>query len=163
MSHVEHKIHGKGLAGVAGFIKTIKGAVAVGFIKGTSRPEKKDGEGAPPIAQVAAWNVFGVRSEDGRQIIPERNFFRHAMENGRSDLLRLNRINLVRILRGDMTSDKALEQLGAMHAGHLKKAIDSSKAWAEPNADRTIEAKGSDQPLKDTGNMEQGITWQVKQ
>lgn len=166
MSHVEHKAHNGGTTGLLGVLAATHGKVAVGFIKGKTKPQReppKEGEKeeGPALAQVAAWNVYGTPT------IPERNFFRIGLDNGRMTFRRLNRVNLLLILRKQMTIERALGQLGGIAAGELKKAIATSKSWAVPNAPstiakKTVDGKVGDQPLKDTGNMEQGVTWEVR-
>ncbi len=158
MAHVEHTVHNGGLAALAETFNTMRGHVRVGFISGKSQPQKED-DGLP-VAQVAAWNEFGTPT------IPERAFMREGLRRGKPKFSRLNRINLCLTLRGQMTMQTALGQLGAIAAGEIKRAIHDSKSWAEKNADSTIakktrDGKVGDQPLKDSGNMEQALTFAV--
>jgi hypothetical protein len=161
--HVEHTVHNGGLAALAQHFKTMRGTVKAGFIKGKSHPETED-DGFLTVAQVAAWNELGTHNADGTVHTPERAFMRHGITQGKMKFSRLNRINLILTLKGRMSYEQAIGQLGAMAAGEIKRAIATSKTWAEPNADATIAAKTrdgkkGDQPLKDTGNMEQAVTW----
>jgi hypothetical protein len=166
MAHVEHRTHNGGLAALGNRLRDLKNrGVRVGYIKGKSQPQNadaEDGVAAPSCAQVAAWNVYGVIGEDGRHLIPARNFMAEGLREGRDELWRLNRINLILVLRGQMPIDRALGQLGAMAMGWMKRMISTSKSWAVPNAPSTVLLKGSDQPLKDTGNMTQALTWSVE-
>ena len=164
MSHVEHTVHGGGLKGLANAFEAMQSKVRVGYIKGTSNPQAE--EGGVSCAQVAAWNTFGTRNEDGTVRTPERPFMQQGLTAGKHDMARLNRINLLLCLQGKMGFKQALGQLGGMATGFVKRAIAESKTWALPNAPRTIAAKTrdgkiGDQPLKDTGNMEQAATWSV--
>jgi hypothetical protein len=139
------------------------GKVKVGFIKGKSQPETED-DGQLTVAQVAYWNELGTRNADGTVHTPERAFMRHGIAQGGTKFTRLNRVNLLLTLKGRLTHQKALGQLGAVAAGEVKRAIATSKTWATPNAPATIAAKTrdgkqGDHPLKDTGNMEQAVTW----
>jgi hypothetical protein len=159
MSHVVHKVHNGGLAALAHTFKAMVGKVRVGYIEGKSSPQ--DDEGGVPVAQVAAWNTYGTLHEDGGWHSPPRPFLREGIDRGRPMFARLNRINLLLCLRGQMTVDQALGQLGAMAAGECKRAIADSRQWAEPNAASTVGRKGSDQPLVDSGNMAQALTFEV--
>jgi hypothetical protein len=159
---VEHRTFYGGLEGFAQRMRLMYGFVKVGFIKGRSNPEKEDT--GLSVAQVAAWNELGTRNADGTEHTPERAFMRTGIRTGQKKFARLNRINLVLTLRGQMTHQQALGLLGAVGAGEVKRAIATSKTWAKPNAPATIAAKTragkvGDQPLKDSGNMEQAVTW----
>lgn len=172
MSVVEHRVHNGGLAELGRRLHALdKGRVRVGYIQGKSNPQyesTEDGEKTTlTCAQVAAWNVYGTWNKDGTVHTPERNFMREGIARGKHELARLNRINLVLILRGQMDITRALGQLGVLAAGWVKRAIAESKSWAVPNAPRTIakktiKGKVGDQPLKDTGNMQQATTWVVE-
>lgn len=55
--------------------------------------------------------------------------------------------------------DTHFEKLGAMGAGDVKRSIINLKE--PPNAQSTIDAKGSSNPLIDTGHMNQSVTWEI--
>lgn len=101
-----------------------------------------------PVAGVAAAHEFG----DGD--LPERPFFRQANEEAKASLLK--------ILKSDidvknMAVDAQLAgKLGAVHAGHIQKAIRDLKD--PPLKPQTIERKGSSNPLIDSGLMMQSVT-----
>lgn len=170
MSFVEHRTHNGGLDGLSKrMFELEQRRVRVGYIKGKSAPQFEEAKGdQPPLtcAQVAAWNTYGTLNKDGSQHIPERPFMQEGLKRGKRDMARLNRINLILILRGQMSVNQALGQLGALATGWIKRAIAESKSWAVPNAWRTIQKKTragkvGDQPLKDSGSMEQATTWSV--
>jgi hypothetical protein len=123
--------------------------------------EAKEDDGTS-AALVAAANEFGTT--DGR--IPERSFMRTGLGGGKEDQIRLNKVNLVRIAHGQTDMATALGQLGAMGAGQVKGAIRRSKSLFKPNAPstiahKTVNGKKGDQPLVDSGNLQQSITWVV--
>jgi hypothetical protein len=43
----------------------------------------------------------------------------------------------------------------------IKKEIDTSPSWAEPNSDYTIAQKGSSHPLIDTGKMRNNADYRL--
>lgn len=55
---------------------------------------------------------------------------------------------------------KVLSTLGVMGQSDVQRAINDVKA--PPNAQSTIDAKGSSNPLIDTGHMKQSATWSLK-
>ena len=120
--------------------------VKVGFFS-TARYE--DGT---PVAAVAAWNEFGTET------IPERPFFRNALaESERS---------VGRILQGGLDTKKMVvdEQLAGRVGAHVQGKIrDSITALKEPpNAPSTVRAKGSSDPLMDTGTLRNSVDWEVE-
>ena len=123
----------------------VKG-VAVGFF---STAMYEDGT---PVAAVAAWNEFGTET------IPERPFFRNALaESERS---------VGRILQGGLDTKKMVvdEQLAGRVGAHVQGKIQESiTALKEPpNAPSTVRAKGSSDPLMDTGTLRNSVAWEVE-
>ena len=115
-------------------------------------PKEKDGT---PVAMIAAVHEFGSPSQG----IPERPFLRVAVQRNRQKYVRLNRINLVKMLRGQATVDQALGQLGEMAKGDVQTEIRSGDF--APLKPATIKRKGSSRPLIDTGQMVQSIAWEL--
>lgn len=118
-------------------------------------PEGKREEDGTPVAMIAAVHEFGSPSQG----IPERPFLRAAVQRNRQKYVRLNRINLVKMLRGQATVEQALGQLGEMAKGDVQTEIRSGDfALLKP---ATIKRKGSSRPLIDTGQMVQSIAWEL--
>lgn len=124
--------------------------VNVGFPEG---PTETDGT---PIALIAATHEFGSPTRG----IPERSFLRSALNENLAKYVRLNKVNLVRVLRGQLTAEQALGQLGEMAKGHVQHRIRDGKF--APLKSATIAHKGSSKPLIDSGNMMQAVTYVVE-
>ena len=138
--NLEQFLRTAGKGGVSG--------VRVGFFS-TARYD--DGT---PLATVAAVNEFGSREAN----IPERPFFRQAianMEDGVPAIIR-GRIDPQRMV----VDERLANQVGAYAAGQVQERITDLRE--PPNSPHTIEAKGSDNPLIDTGFMRQSATWEVE-
>lgn len=132
------------------FIRNAKSAksrdVEVGFFETAKYPT---GQFA---ATVAAWNEFGTKR------IPERPFFRRALEAAKSDVRTVLREN---IDSETMTIDaQASGLVGEVVKGHIQTSITALKS--PPNAPRTVAQKGSSNPLIDTGFMRAAATYIVK-
>lgn len=118
-------------------------------------PEGKREEDGTPVAMIAAVHEFGSPSQG----IPERPFLRVAVQRNRQKYVRLNRINLVKMLRGQAAVEQALGQLGEMAKGDVQTEIRSGDF--APLKPATIKRKGSSRPLIDTGQMVQSIAWEL--
>lgn len=118
-------------------------------------PEGKREEDGTPVAMIAAVHEFGSPSQG----IPERPFLRVAVQRNRQKYVRLNRINLVKMLRGQATIEQALGQLGEMAKGDVQTEIRSGVFT--PLKEATKKRKGSSRPLIDTGQMVQSIAWEL--
>lgn len=116
-------------------------------------PEGKREADGTPVARLAAVHEFG----SPKQNIPERPFLRVTVRENARNYVRLNRINLVKMLRGQMTVDRALGQLGEMAKGDVQRKIGTGPFT--PLQQATIDRKGSSKPLIDTGQLVQSITW----
>jgi len=104
-------------------------------------------------ATVAAVQEFG--SADGR--IPERSFLRAGIEDGRDKIIKAYEKVLPQVSDGKMDIETAQSLVGEIAVGHIKERI--SDGISPPNAQSTIDAKGSSTPLIDTGHLRQSITY----
>ena len=84
-------------------------------------PEGKKETDGTPVAMIAAVHEYGSPSQG----IPERPFLRVAIQKNRVKYARLNRINLVKMMRGQMGMEQALGQLGKMAKGDVQTEIRS--------------------------------------
>ena len=123
--------------------------VHVGIPQG---PKETDGT---PVAMIAAVHEYGSPSQG----IPERPFLRVAIYKNRNKYVRLNRINLVKMMRGQMQMEQALGLLGEMAKGDVVTEIKSGDF--APLKAATIKRKGSSRPLIDTGQMVQSMQWEL--
>ncbi|GEM_PF-278289 len=137
---------------------------------------EKDGTS---VAMIAAVHEFGSPSQG----IPERPFLRVAIRRNRQKYAELNRANLVKILRGRMTAEQALGQLGEMAKGDTQSEIrygdfESLKAATIKARERKrnkgynralkrrAASKGAtagpiDKPLIDSGQLSESIAWEL--
>jgi hypothetical protein len=116
------------------------------------------GKAANPVslAMIAAVHEFG-NPEMG---IPERSFLRGGIRHGMPKFKELNETNLRAVVLGKMTIEEAIDQLGVVAAGEVKRefAIGEFKALKQ----KTIDRKGSSRPLIDSGQLRQSITYVVE-
>lgn len=158
----------RGISGSTGLSSTVgvpKGrhAVQVGF------PEGSDAT----IAQRAVWNHFGTKGGASGGgwggPIPERPFLSNAMRDNR-DAYRANMtVAAAGILRTIVTDgpaagraelQKALSKLGILAQGDIQAEITALSS--PPNSPVTIALKGSSNPLIDSGEMRQAVTWKIE-
>ncbi|WP_435639602.1 hypothetical protein [Carnimonas bestiolae] len=128
--------------------------VLVGLPRGTEG--NYDGK-TVPLAVIGAVQEFG--SADGR--IPERSFLRIPLQNGSDRFRRVFVALMPRVARGEMTMHDFMEFLGNDAVGVSREAIQAGIAPA--NAQSTINKKGSDTPLIDTGQLWQSITHKIEE
>lgn len=124
--------------------------VLVGVPKGAG--EYEDGVN---FATIMAVNNFGTA--DGS--IPARPVLQPAVEEGAPVYRRLAEVMLPKVLSGDMEMRVLLEQMGSLAEGHVKQYMTDLRT--PPNAESTIRAKGSDNPLIDTGALRQSIRYVI--
>lgn len=119
------------------------------------------GEGGASMVEIAVWNHFGTEKEtaDGgkKPHIPARPFITMAIdENGRAWKKTVARV--LRLLQaGTITQETAEGILGADMQADIQQALVALRDPA--NADSTIEQKGSDNPLIDTGALKDAVKW----
>tara|TARA_R110000824_G_scaffold30668_7_gene100628 strand:+ start:4136 stop:4621 length:486 start_codon:yes stop_codon:yes gene_type:complete len=116
----------------------------------------KDGD----LLTIAAVNEFG--SSDGH--VPERSYLRSTIDKNRQDYI----TQIVKILDAAYTGrtgslstlHRGLSRLGAKAAGDVQKTMTALSSPA--NAPSTVERKGADNPLIDTGRLRQSIDFEVR-
>lgn len=121
--------------------------VAVGFPKGTAQ-SYPDGTS---VIEVAAKHVYGIE-------VPQRDFMELAKDGIKE---KAGPIIQAALAAGN---DKELETL--QHAAGQAGQVAVQEAIVEldtpPNSPRTIAAKGSSNPLIDTGHMKNSVTYVVR-
>lgn len=118
------------------------------------KKDRKKGEQVT-VAQLAAIHEFGTT--DGR--IPERSFMRSTIDSNKGQLESLMKKLVGKIADGAMSKDKALGVIGQWLADKMVAKIDSGVP--PPNAQSTVDRKGSSQPLIDTGQLKNSIDWEI--
>lgn len=106
------------------------------------------------VVDRAIWNHYGTSRG-----IPSRPFLLNAMRANRRKYLQAMRTSAPKILRGEVTLLEVLRKLGILAQGDVQKEITDLRT--PPNAPSTIAAKGSSNPLIDTGEMRSKVTWKV--
>ena len=127
--------------------------IKVGFFESAKYPD------GTPIAYVAAIQEFGHGP------IPPRPFMRPAEQQNAAKWQKGVAAGVKAALNGSITIEHALEQVGMVAAGDVRKAIKA--VTAPPLADSTISARqrrlkgkkaASIKPLVDSGQMIQAVT-----
>lgn len=118
---------------------------------------KRKGSGHSPlndmseIAEIMAVHEFGAPNKN----IPERSTVRKSFDDYLDGLVKLRDRLYVKVIKGNITTEKALGIMGEYMSGALRKTIRNT--YDPPNAEITIDKKGSSHPLIDTGQSIQSI------
>lgn len=89
--------------------------------------------------------------------IPERSFLRAGYDMHRDDVLKKANILLAEVAAGNMTADTVYKEVGLELSSKIK---DYARDLREPpNHPFTLDQKGTSNPLVESGNMIEGITW----
>lgn len=114
---------------------------------------KASGAADASVLEIAYVNEFGLG-------VPERSFIRAWFDAaGPTNVAIANRM-LARILKGQISLETALAQMGASFVGAIQARM--AQGIPPPNAPATIAAKGSSKPLIDTGQLRQSVTWKAQ-
>ena len=89
--------------------------------------------------------------------IPERSFLRTGHDENADRIIKQTERAIGQVLAGKMTVDDMLDLYGQQMATAIKKYIRDLKE--PPNHPYTVEQKGSSNPLVDTGQLIESITW----
>ena len=141
---VKHK------GGIKGLIKRVKtpGIVDIGIIDAGNHVD-----GDLTVASIGFINEFGTET------IPERSFIRSTIHDKKKEVIALQKKLLKKISDGSMKVEAALGLLGEFMTDEITKKIVAISD--PPNKPATIKAKGSSNPLVDTGQLKNSITYEV--
>lgn len=114
-------------------------AIDAGYFSGYS-------EGGETLASIAAKNEV------------TRPFMSRAAEKTEREIPDLYKME---IRKAGFDSKKFIKLAGLKAVALIKKEIDTSPSWAEPNSDYTIAQKGSSHPLIDTGKMRNNADYRL--
>ncbi len=92
--------------------------------------------------------------------IPERAFLRRSHDEKGGDVLKQSERALGLVINGQMSLNEYMDMVGRNYATMVKTYIRDLKD--PPNSPVTIEAKGSDNPLVNTGGLIESISYRVK-
>ena len=129
------------------------------FVKAGVVGEKASADhGGITDGDLAMVHEFGATIPHGAGTItiPERSFVRAAFDAGRAAYVAKLRAMLAEVYAGKVTIPEVLAALGEEMAADMRRVIDSHQL--APLAPETIERKGSDVPLVDTGRLREAIT-----
>ena len=101
----------------------------------------------------------GFANEFGTATIPERSFMRTTTKEKRKEIVNLQEKLLKKVQSGEMKVNQALGLVGSFVSGLISKKIVDIKS--PPNAPKTIKDKKSSNPLVDSSQLKDSITWEV--
>jgi hypothetical protein len=147
--------------------KNEKKRVSVKGKSGKTLKKKKiiESSDTPTIAQVAAWNEYGVMGPpvsqhgDGKWFIPPRPFIRGWADNKAENIKATKERIFKKVVDGKWDADDAIKRLGEFAQDGIKSYIRTGDFT--PNADRTIDLKKSSRPLIDTGAMRNSVRYEA--
>lgn len=106
---------------------------------------------------------IGAIHEFGTEDIPQRSFLRVPFQMKRKEMSEFIRGEFSKIASGKRTTAKAMGRIGAKATNIVKGAFTTKGYGTWPDiTPATKQAKGSSQPLIDTGTLRNSITWKVK-
>ena len=129
--------------------KLKKMEVVVGFQAGEATEEN-----GADLVDIAAYNELGTSGT------PARPFMKQSFEN-HEDVLKKACERVNNTVNSGGSAEQALNALGVELKGLVQSEI--VEGSFVPNAPATIERKGSDKPLIDTGTMRQSVNYVVRQ
>lgn len=128
---------------------------------GIQGSEADEDHGGISNVRLAGVHEFGAEIQTSRGVIkiPERSFIRSTVDDNAGYKEPIAAL-AGKVLIGALTAGKALALLGEKVSSDMKRKIE--KGIDPPNAQSTIDAKGSKKPLIDTAQMKNSITYEVK-
>lgn len=120
------------------------------------------------IAQVAAWQEFGTPGSDDRTYdqarghIPSRPFVRTGLAKYQAEIAEAIKAAFRRVLDGDATVEEAQAGVGERMVEAVQQTILDARAWAKPLAQSTIDRKGHDDPLIESGAVYDATSYAVR-
>lgn len=114
------------------------------------------------VLGVATVHEFGVNviDKNGNKInIPERSFIRSSYDANKEKIFDLDK-EFERVLNLELSVDTFFNLVGEFSVGIIQNHL-TSQVNSPPLAESTIKAKGSSNPLIDTGQLRSSITYKI--
>lgn len=108
------------------------------------------------VATVALYNEFGTQNMDAR------GFMRRSIAQNLGEIKAEFVAQIAKVVMLEQTAIQAMVTMGRFLAGLMKKSLDTAASWAVGLRQSTIDAKGHDIPLFETGLMRDSISWAVR-
>lgn len=126
--------------------------VRVGFQRGKKHKGKGKRAGVD-LVDIALYNELGTDT------IPSRPFLAQTVAQQGEAIKQASAEMVVQVVEGKMKGKQALKNIGVL----VKGAVQQQMVEGEfvPNAPSTIQRKGSDKPLIDTGQLRQGVSYKI--
>lgn len=113
----------------------------------------------PKMRAWFAHRGFPLKKSTTEITIPERSFLRAGFDENADKVLKTTESVLPDVLIGTLSVEQYAKLVGLQLSSAIKKyAVDLK---SPPNSEFTIKQKGSSNPLVDTGNMVNSITYEV--
>lgn len=132
-------------------------SIAVGILSGDVDTAYEDGT---TVLDVGIFNEFGTVDANGQTHVPARPFIRGWFDENRAQAQRMLTRLLRQVVAGTLTEEQALNQFGAWCVGGIQQRM--SAGIPPPNADSTIEKKGSSTPLIDNGILRSSVSYEIR-
>jgi hypothetical protein len=148
---VNARVQGGDLPGLTELLKRMEyehASVLVGV------PAGKVEQDGTSIAMVAAVNEFGSPERN----IPERPVLRQGGRRAMREMGKPNELLMHSVIDGKRTLEQAVDLMGVMAVGIIKREFTDPQPAFEPNKPATIARKKSTRPLIDSGQYHQSIT-----
>jgi hypothetical protein len=143
------KVVDKGYTLAVRRLSTLNG---IGVSVGVPDVERADGTS---MVDVAVGNEFGTENA------PARSFMRSTFEEQKENLTTLNRMLTKLVSLGKITQNEAAETVGEFMRDRIQEKI--IELDFPPNAPSTVARKGFDDPLRDTDQLLNAITfWKTR-
>jgi len=126
--------------------------IEIGFFSTAKYPD------GTPVAAVAAKNEFGTRTRDGKTLVPERPFFRQALDIAKERVFE----HLKDKVEGEtlVVTDTLGDEIGEIVQQSIQERIVELRE--PPNAPSTLaRKKPKTNPLIDTGTMRTAVTYRT--
>lgn len=158
------------IANVHEFGMTIKAKNKYLSIPTKEAGDRKPSE-IPGLFQPKGKNVLAVAdktAENGIKVmfilkesvnIPERSFIRSTFDEKNDEWMDFLEKQIEKLCELEIDAQTVFKRLGARIAGDIQDKIRDIRT--PPNAPLTIENKGSDNPLIDTGGLRMHVTWKL--
>ncbi|MGG1291376.1 hypothetical protein ABE218_08475 [Bacillus smithii] len=158
------------IANVHEFGMTIKAKNKYLAIPTKEAGDRKPSE-IPGLFQPKGKNVLAVAdktAENGIKVmfilkesvnIPERSFIRSTFDEKNDEWMDFLEKQIEKLCELEIDAQTVFKRLGARIAGDIQDKIRDIRT--PPNAPLTIENKGSDSPLIDTGGLRMHVTWKL--
>lgn len=139
-----------------------KTTITIGYQGASGAAAHPNAPEGQSVALIALWQEYGTENPDGTPRNPARPFLETTFKRHQPEFQKAVAKGIADLIDGRAEREDVEHKLAVLGLDKMRATLDDSRSWAEPLAQSTIDRKGHDQPLLDSGTLRDESSWAIR-